>query len=63
MAAHFGMSEALGPVYHEHREEHAFLGHALATDGGTSDRTVLGARAEAPPSPTPELARARRTAR
>jgi cell division protease FtsH len=47
MVAHFGMSEELGPVYYEHREEHAFLGHALATEGGTSDRTVHAIETEA----------------
>jgi cell division protease FtsH len=40
MVAHFGMSEAVGPVYHQHRTEHPFLGQTLATDGATSDATV-----------------------
>ena len=40
MAAHFGMSERIGPVFHEHRTEHPFLGQTLATEGGTSDATV-----------------------
>jgi cell division protease FtsH len=40
MVAHFGMSERVGPVYHEHRTEHPFLGQSLATEGGTSDATV-----------------------
>jgi cell division protease FtsH len=40
MVAHFGMSERVGPVYHEHRTEHPFLGQVLATEGGTSDATV-----------------------
>ncbi|HET9623801.1 MAG TPA: ATP-dependent zinc metalloprotease FtsH, partial [Kofleriaceae bacterium] len=40
MVAHFGMSAALGPVYYEHHERHAFLGHRIATDGGPSDATV-----------------------
>jgi len=40
MVAHFGMSERLGPVFHEHRTEHPFLGQKVATDGGTSDATV-----------------------
>lgn len=26
MVAHFGMSERVGPVYHEHWTEHPFLG-------------------------------------
>jgi cell division protease FtsH len=40
MVAHFGMSDEIGPVYHEHRTEHPFLGQRVATDGGTSDRTI-----------------------
>jgi len=40
MVAHFGMSENVGPVFYEHRNEHPFLGQTLATDGGTSDATV-----------------------
>jgi cell division protease FtsH len=40
MVAQFGMSDKLGPVFHEHRVEHPFLGQRLATDGGTSDVTV-----------------------
>jgi cell division protease FtsH len=40
MVAHFGMSERVGPVFHEHRTEHPFLGQTLATEGGTSDATV-----------------------
>jgi cell division protease FtsH len=40
MVAHFGMSQQLGPVYYEHRVEHAFLGQRLATESGVSDRTV-----------------------
>jgi cell division protease FtsH len=34
------MSEKVGPVYHEHRTEHPFLGQMLATEGATSDATV-----------------------
>jgi cell division protease FtsH len=40
MVAHFGMSDKLGPVFHEHKVEHPFLGQRLATDSGTSDVTV-----------------------
>lgn len=47
MVAHYGMSEAVGPVYHEHRTEHPFLGHSLATDSGTSDATVHDIEREA----------------
>jgi cell division protease FtsH len=40
MVAHWGMSEKVGPVYHEHKTEHPFLGQMLATEGATSDATV-----------------------
>lgn len=40
MVAHFGMSDTIGPVFHEHKTEHPFLGQRMATDGGTSDETV-----------------------
>jgi cell division protease FtsH len=40
MVAQFGMSDKVGPVFHEHKVEHPFLGQRLATDGGTSDVTV-----------------------
>ncbi len=40
MIAHYGMSERIGPVFHEHRTEHPFLGQLLATEGGTSDATI-----------------------
>jgi cell division protease FtsH len=40
MVAHYGMSERLGPVFHEHRTSHPFLGQKLATEGTTSDATV-----------------------
>jgi cell division protease FtsH len=40
MVAHWGMSDRLGPVYHEHKIEHPFLGQRIATEGGTSDATV-----------------------
>jgi cell division protease FtsH len=40
MVAHWGMSERIGPVYHEHKTEHPFLGQQLATEQGTSDATV-----------------------
>jgi cell division protease FtsH len=40
MVAQLGMSDELGPVYHEHRSEHPFLGARIATDGGISDATV-----------------------
>jgi cell division protease FtsH len=47
MVAHFGMSEALGPVHYAFQEEHAFLGHRVATDRGTSDQTVHAIEREA----------------
>ncbi len=40
MVAHFGMSERVGPVYHEHRVEQPFLGRSVAVEGATSDATV-----------------------
>lgn len=40
MVAHFGMSERVGPVFHEHKTEHPFLGQRLAVEGATSDATV-----------------------
>jgi len=40
MVAHFGMSDVIGPVFHEHRTEHPFLGQTMGSEGGTSDRTV-----------------------
>jgi len=40
MVAHYGMSDMLGPVYYEHQEAHAFLGHRIATESGPSDATV-----------------------
>jgi cell division protease FtsH len=40
MVAHYGMSEALGPVFHDQRAEHAFLGQRLGTDSATSDATT-----------------------
>jgi cell division protease FtsH len=40
MVAHYGMSREIGPVYHEHKSEHPFLGQVLASEGHTSDATV-----------------------
>jgi cell division protease FtsH len=40
MVASYGMSDALGPVHYDVREEHAFLGQRIATESGTSDATV-----------------------
>jgi cell division protease FtsH len=47
MVAHYGMSDKLGPVYYEFQEEHAFLGHRIATESGTSDVTVHAIECEA----------------
>lgn len=47
MVAHFGMSDKVGPVFHEHKTEHPFLGQRMATDGGTSDATVHAIEQEA----------------
>ena len=46
MVAHYGMSEALGPVYYPHQEAHAFLGNRLATESGPSDATVHAIEAQ-----------------
>ncbi len=40
MVAQLGMSDKIGPVFHEHHVEHPFLGQRLATDSGISDLTV-----------------------
>ena len=40
MVAHYGMSEAVGPVFHDQRTEHAFLGQKLGSDSATSDATT-----------------------
>jgi cell division protease FtsH len=47
MVAHYGMSEALGPVRYELHEQHAFLGQRIATESGTSDATVHAIETEA----------------
>jgi cell division protease FtsH len=39
MVAHYGMSPQIGPVFHEQRVEHPFLGQAVATEGAISDAT------------------------
>jgi cell division protease FtsH len=39
MVAHLGMSPAIGPVFHEQRMEHPFLGQRLAMESGASDAT------------------------
>jgi cell division protease FtsH len=40
MVAHYGMSERVGPVFHEQHVEHPFLGARLATESGLSDETA-----------------------
>jgi cell division protease FtsH len=47
MVAHFGMSEALGPVFHEERLEHPFLGRRLGTESAVSDATLHAIEEEA----------------
>jgi cell division protease FtsH len=47
MVAHYGMSDALGPVHYEVHEEHPFLGQRIATDSGASDATVHAIEDEA----------------
>jgi cell division protease FtsH len=46
MVAHYGMSDRLGPVFHEHRTEHPFLGQRVAVGGGVSDATVAAIEEE-----------------
>jgi cell division protease FtsH len=40
MVAHYGMSDRVGPMFHEQRVEHPFLGQRLATETGLSDETT-----------------------
>jgi cell division protease FtsH len=47
MVAHYGMSEALGPVHYDIHGDHAFLGQRIATESGTSDATVHAIETEA----------------
>ena len=46
MVAHFGMSDALGPVHFDVNESHPFLGARIA-EGGTSDATIHAIETEA----------------
>jgi cell division protease FtsH len=59
MVAHYGMSPTLGPIFHEQRTEHPFLGRRLGTEGGTSDATTHELEREA----QRELARASEAAK
>jgi cell division protease FtsH len=47
MVSHYGMSERMGPVFHEQRIEHPFLGQKLATESGVSDSTAHAIEDEA----------------
>jgi cell division protease FtsH len=47
MIGELGMSERIGPVFHEHHAEHPFLGARIATDSGVSDATIHEIEAEA----------------
>jgi cell division protease FtsH len=47
MVAHYGMSPRLGPVFHEQRVEHPFLGQKLATESPVSDATTHAIEDEA----------------
>jgi cell division protease FtsH len=40
MVAHYGMSDSVGPVFHEHRTEHPFLGQRLASDASLGAATM-----------------------
>jgi cell division protease FtsH len=46
MVAHFGMSDAFGPIHFDIQEEHPFLGARIA-EGGTSDATIHTIESEA----------------
>ena len=61
MVANYGMSKKLGAVYYDHDAEHPFLGHSIATDGGTSDATTFAIEAEARETLTAALAGATAT--
>jgi cell division protease FtsH len=37
MVAHYGMSDAVGPVFYQRQIEHPFLGQRLASDGSVGD--------------------------
>jgi len=47
MVAHYGMSKRIGPVFHEQRVEHPFLGQRLATETPVSDSTSHAIEEEA----------------
>jgi cell division protease FtsH len=47
MVAHYGMSETLGPMFHEQHTEHPFLGQRLGTESATSDATTHALEDEA----------------
>ncbi len=47
MVAHYGMSLRVGPVFHEQRLEHPFLGQRLATETPISDSTSYAIEDEA----------------
>jgi cell division protease FtsH len=47
MVAHYGMSARVGPVFHEQRLEHPFLGQRLATETPVSDSTSSAIEDEA----------------
>jgi cell division protease FtsH len=56
MVANYGMSKKLGAVFYDHEAEHAFLGHRVATESGTSDATTFAIEAEARETLTAALA-------
>ncbi len=61
MVAHYGMSARVGPIFHEQRLEHPFLGQRLATDTGVSDSTLHAIEDEARRVLVDALASARQT--
>jgi cell division protease FtsH len=61
MVAHYGMSPRVGPVFHEQRLEHPFLGQRLATETPVSDSTSSAIEDEARRVLVEGLERAKKT--
>jgi cell division protease FtsH len=61
MVAHYGMSPSVGPIFHEQRVEHPFLGQRLATEVAVSDSTSHAIEDEARRVLVDAVERARQT--
>jgi cell division protease FtsH len=59
MVSHYGMSDAVGPVFYEHRVEHPFLGQRLASESTLGDAAVNRVDTEVQRSLTAAAAEAR----